>query len=48
MRIIDNQNIIFDIKGNKVGYCVVTNCKEKYYDTEGRIVETLEDLLLHK
>lgn len=48
MRIIDNQNIIFDMKGNKVGYCVVTNCKEKYYDTEGRIVETLEDLLLHK
>lgn len=48
MRIIDNQNIIFDIKGNKVGYCVVCDDSEKYYDTDGNIVETVEDLVLHK
>lgn len=48
MRIIDGRNIIFDMKGIEVGYCVVTDCGDKLYDTDGNIVETVEDLLLHK
>ena len=48
MRIIDNQNDIFDMQGNKVGFCVVTDCGEKYYDVAGHAVEKIEDLFLHE
>lgn len=48
MRIIDNQNDIFDMQGNKVGFCVVTDCGEKYFDVAGHAVEKIEDLFLHE
>lgn len=49
MRIVDNRNVIFDMKGIEVGYYMVTDCgDELLYDTDGNVVETVEDLLLHK
>ena len=46
MRHIDNQNIIFDTKGFKVGYCILTDAGEQYFDLKGKLVESLEKLLI--
>ena len=46
MRLIDNQNIIFDTKGLKVGYCILTDAGEQYFDLKGNLVESLEKLLI--
>lgn len=46
MRLIDNKNIIFDMKGNKVGYSISTDGGEKFCDLAGNTVETVEELLL--
>ena len=39
MRLIDNQNIIFDTKG-------LTDAGEQYFDLKGKLVESLEKLLI--
>ena len=36
------------MQGNKVGFCVVTDCGEKSYDVAGHAVEKIEDLFLHE
>ena len=46
MRLIDNQNIIFDTKGCKVGYCILTDAGEQYFDLKGKLVESIEKLLI--
>ena len=46
MRLIDNQNIIFDTKGYKVGYCILTDAGEQYFDLKGKLVESIEELLI--
>ena len=39
MRIVDNRNVIFDMKGIEVGYYMVTDCgDELLYDTDGNVV----------
>lgn len=45
MRLVDNQNIIFDTKGNEVGYCVSADGNKQFFDLNGNIVESIEKLL---
>ena len=44
MRLVDNQNIIFDTKGNEVGYCVSADGNKQFFDLNGNIVESIEKL----
>lgn len=45
MRLINGKNVIFNMQGIEVGYSVVVDGKERFYDISGCAVESVEEIL---
>lgn len=48
IRHIENQSVIFDMKGNKVGYYHIDESGSTIFDLNGKIVDKVEDLLIRE
>ncbi len=46
IRLIENQSVIFDMNGNKVGYYLIDKSGSTIFDLNGKIVDKVEDLLI--
>ena len=45
MRRINGKDVIFNMQGKEVGYSIVVDGKDRFYDISGRAVEKVEEII---